>query len=308
MGGWSLEDAFELNRGAFALHTRSYQMKQRPLDPESHFARLFARVGEMAREQTSQAGGVAGADAKAKPPQSLTPVGFRTAEEDAGYQQLARRSMGGNVEAHTPDPPFLPSAPLARVNLVYRTAGGVDQCVYFDTKGGRRPYELPMMRECAPLYNRREERAVWLWQPGQGTGAKPKGGFLRPSFTRTSTVYCIGLQPKAVTPAALEAQKTKAIPLWFVTCDPNKPAQRWIAEPHEGGGVSAPRSNRSPPAALPFSLFLSLSLCPSLSLCLCLSLHVYVYVCACVWWRPWWIECGCRFVPACSCGMLCACD
>lgn len=68
---WTLEDSMELSRGAVALHTRSYQAKERPLKPNSIFALLFRKAGEVAQERIRKNF----TDA----PYAFTPVGPRDA-------------------------------------------------------------------------------------------------------------------------------------------------------------------------------------------------------------------------------------
>jgi hypothetical protein len=113
MNGWTLDEALELNRGAFALHTRSYQAKNRPLSPDSHFSVIFNRVAELALERFGgNLEGRGGNDT----PRSLTPKGYRTVAEEDRYQMLRAKSV--NQRDHVPDPAFLPSSPLYGVLVI----------------------------------------------------------------------------------------------------------------------------------------------------------------------------------------------
>ena len=248
MGDWTLEEAFELNRGAFALHTRSYQAKNRPLKENSNFARLFKRVGELARSRLGNNYAEVGTsdDSGSTDPERwearpLTPKGYRTAEEEANYQRLREKSA--RLEDQTPDPPFMPATPLFRVHIVAvpdHRADGADEAlgedpllVSFEHPKSRRPYELPLMVRKSRAYQRKDERAVWMWHAGTESTAPAqalgigdlsklglRGGFLRPSFTRTSTVYCLTVTLKAPSSAT-------RVGLKFATCDPRRPEQRW---------------------------------------------------------------------------------
>jgi hypothetical protein len=81
----------------------------------------------------------------------------------------------------------------------------VRESIAFQTQGGRNPYELPKMMARTEVISRSDERAVWLWHPAaaqQGLDGAPAegsvpdltaagGGFIRPSYTRTSNNYCL---------------------------------------------------------------------------------------------------------------------
>jgi hypothetical protein len=117
------------------------------------------------------------------------------------------------------------------------------------------------MKPCVLMAKRKDERAVWLWHPDPkpnispsiqarqpnavadaavavavagsegdqdgvsggrgGGGSGGRGGIFRPSFTRTSNVYCLaaffGASPNA-----------EAVALRLETCNLEKPSQRWV--------------------------------------------------------------------------------
>ena len=108
MGAWTMTQAFELLRGTFALHTRSYQAKARPLKPDSWFAQLFGLVGEIAQRKLKQAssGGDSG-PTRGLEPVALTPIGRRSPIEAAEHAKLSVRSIS-NPDAIVPDPAFIP--------------------------------------------------------------------------------------------------------------------------------------------------------------------------------------------------------
>jgi hypothetical protein len=248
--------------GAFALHTRSYQAKTRPLKAESHFSVLFQRVAGLALarfggsyEQSKQnaghiqtinpggrgggsidEGGGSVTDPRLAPPHSLTPKGYRTQAEEVHYQLLRARSV--NARDQVPDPPFVPIGPLFRVIVTVPPAGEEHdlnesiggegewegQSITFVTQGGRTPYELPKMMPKSAIVARKDERAVWLWHPSAAAAPTDSlvGGFIRPSYTRTSNNYCLALAQNAPAP------DIAMVGLRMVTCDPIKPEQRWV--------------------------------------------------------------------------------
>eukprot|EP00041_Stephanoeca_diplocostata_P013180 m.229581 g.229581 ORF g.229581 m.229581 type:complete len:283 (-) comp19250_c1_seq80:4223-5071(-) len=77
---WTLDELLELYRGAFTLHTRSYQVKasDRPLRNDTQFGALFARLREL-RASGASAVAVGGA------------VGVRTLSEHARWATLMVR-------------------------------------------------------------------------------------------------------------------------------------------------------------------------------------------------------------------------
>ena len=94
---WPLSSLLELFRGAFALHTRSYQVKgkDRPLHHDTQFATLFRKIRAMADQ------GVRGTP--------IAPAGVRNASEAAAFEDMVKRNR-----AYTPpDPTFTPPGPAS---------------------------------------------------------------------------------------------------------------------------------------------------------------------------------------------------
>ena len=201
------------------LFSRSYQAKERPLPRLSFFAQVFATVKARATERAEN--GFADAPVK------IVPTGLRSPVDDARYHEL----LSTLDSTPYPDPPFIPPFQASRVHLQSVSAGNEPTaCLAFDTKGGRHPYEKPMLHDCTRAIQRKDERAVLLWhdsykaESGKGIPAQPTGiGYLRPSFTRSSNVFCVGLSAQT------------APELRFAECNPAHDHQRWL--PISAGAV-----------------------------------------------------------------------
>lgn len=187
MGEWTLSETFELLRGALAVHTRSYQVKNRPLPRDSSFAMVFSLVAKLAA--TRELHGFAGTKGA---PVALTAIGPRTPAEAALHRKLSARAD----RELKPDPPFVPPGLPQRVLLL--SMQHFDRCLAFDAMGGRRPYEKPMLHHCSSAKKTLDERAVWLWtivvadsEEIKDARGAPVLGYLRPSYTRTSQVFCL---------------------------------------------------------------------------------------------------------------------
>ena len=146
---WTLDKVMELVRGAYALHTRSYQATKRPLSNTSTFALIFRRARELAEQRGR---GDVGKTA-------LAPHGLRSAERGAESTYHELLSMLDSTPY--PDPPFFPPGRGKRVLL--ESPSQPSFCLFFDTQGGRKPYELPMASDCGDAVKSKDERAVWLW-------------------------------------------------------------------------------------------------------------------------------------------------
>ena len=88
--GLDIEDALEMIRGAFVLHTRGYNAAK-PLNKDSGFAKLYARAELLAARDGPSPSGLYRA------------LGQRTAKERTHFQQLVN-NRGPNVV----EPTFLP--------------------------------------------------------------------------------------------------------------------------------------------------------------------------------------------------------
>eukprot|EP00036_Acanthoecidae_sp_10tr_P013773 CAMPEP_0206291104 /NCGR_PEP_ID=MMETSP0106_2-20121207/2955_1 /ASSEMBLY_ACC=CAM_ASM_000206 /TAXON_ID=81532 /ORGANISM="Acanthoeca-like sp., Strain 10tr" /LENGTH=614 /DNA_ID=CAMNT_0053721669 /DNA_START=135 /DNA_END=1979 /DNA_ORIENTATION=+ len=210
---WSLSKVLELVRGAYLLHTRSYQATARPLHNKSTFQLLFQEARRLADRRGRGEGGKT----------SIVPHGLRSTEMNEQYKEL----LSLLDSTPYPDPPFFPEGHGQR-NLVASGTGSAAVCLVFDTKGGRQPYELPMVMPCAKAVQQKDERAVWLWHPVQRKEASKKiVGYFRPSFTRTSNVFCLT--------GASFAQKRREPR--FRECD-GTASQRWMLVPHVSADTS----------------------------------------------------------------------
>ena len=228
------------------VFSRSYQAKERPLHRLSFFAQVFATVKARAAERAANGFNDA--------PVKLVPTGLRSRLDDAKYHALLLKLDSTPY----PDPPFIPPFPALRVHLQSASTGNeAAACLAFDTKGGRRPYEKPMLHECTRAIQRKDERAVMVFHNSSASGnskgipARPTGvGYLRPSFTRSSNVFCVGLSAQT------------APELRFAECDPVHDHQRWLPMPAgttgfrlQNQGAEAkgkPACLATPGAAMPF--------------------------------------------------------
>eukprot|EP00041_Stephanoeca_diplocostata_P023288 m.569385 g.569385 ORF g.569385 m.569385 type:complete len:655 (-) comp22259_c0_seq1:642-2606(-) len=214
---WTLDDSMELSRGAVALHTRSYQAKERPLKRNSIFARLFRKAGEVARQRIK--------NNFTDAPYAFTPTGPRDAVTEKRYKELLAKLDSTPY----PDPPYFPPGQAHRVHIagsVTLKSTGVDKkvCLYFDTKGGRQPYELPMADECSKFVLRKDERAVWLKHdtvaPSAQASLEQVTSF-RPSYTRTSNVFCLGASMRVAPNGEARYQECTpaALHRWSISTD-----------------------------------------------------------------------------------------
>jgi hypothetical protein len=146
---WTLDMVLELVRGAYALHTRSYQATTRPLSNTSTFALIFRRARELAEQRRRGDVGMT----------ALAPHGLRSAEK--GVESLYQEVLSMLDSTPYPDPPYFPPGRGRRILLESSTTPSF--CFVFDTQGGRQPYELPTAVECAEAIKNKDERAVWLW-------------------------------------------------------------------------------------------------------------------------------------------------
>eukprot|EP00038_Savillea_parva_P016898 m.226141 g.226141 ORF g.226141 m.226141 type:complete len:262 (+) comp36028_c0_seq1:3-788(+) len=159
---------------------------------------------------------------------SIAPHGSR--HNKPAIESLYLKALGSLDSTPYPDPPFFPEGAGRRVMLstgvIERGHTGSDgphgdYCLVFDTRGGRQPYELPMATKCAAAVRQKNERAVWLWHVLQGVNNASAGpmdavGYFRPSFTRTSNVFCLG---------AVESKGQGA--LRFQECNDSE-RQQWV--------------------------------------------------------------------------------
>ena len=93
-----IDDALEMIRGAFVVHTRGYNVPK-PLEPTSNFGMLYA----LAR---------AGADRHDPTPIPLHALGKRTDVEQAHFEMLLAQ-RGHNVV----EPTFIPPAPWTIIQI-----------------------------------------------------------------------------------------------------------------------------------------------------------------------------------------------
>ena len=107
MGKWTVPDLLELFRGAFSLHTRSYEIKgaNRPLRNESQFAVLYRFIKDKLREKLRASPHGAAVN--------LVPVGYRDDAAHLLWSQLTAR----NRPYTPPDPSYVPALPQRRVHL-----------------------------------------------------------------------------------------------------------------------------------------------------------------------------------------------
>ena len=105
MGKWTVNELLELFRGSFTLHTRSYEIKGRPLRNQSQFAVLFKFIkDELQNVYTAN---------KTSVSTSLVPIGYRNADAHTWYSTLTAK----NRPYTPPDPSFVPPRPQKRVHL-----------------------------------------------------------------------------------------------------------------------------------------------------------------------------------------------
>lgn len=116
---WTLDKVLELMRGAYALHTRSYQATNRPLSNVSTFALLFERARTAAEQRRLGRSG----------PISIAPHGKRSAI--LGAEDLYRRLLTMLDSTPYPDPPFFPEGRGRRILI----ASASKKCIMFDAKG-----------------------------------------------------------------------------------------------------------------------------------------------------------------------------
>jgi hypothetical protein len=162
---WTLSDVMELVRGAYLLHTRSYQATVRPLSNTSTFGTIFAKARVLAeRRMRGEIGKT-----------SMVPHGLRS--EEKGMEKRYRQLLDRLDSSPYPDPPFFPEGQGRRTMIGSRdsNASSTSMCLSFDARGGRHPYELPMAIDCALAEKRKSERAVWLWHKLAGVHAADSG-------------------------------------------------------------------------------------------------------------------------------------
>ena len=215
---WTLPLAWELLRGAYALHTRSYQAKDRPLRPDSWFGTVFADMARRADQRV--AAGFADA------PHALTPMGPRDGAALKAYSRIKALADRSGV----PDPGFVPAGHRERVMLVAR-GSEPRACLALDKLGGRFPHFKPLMHRHDRAVQRKDEMAVWLWTAAAG---RPGAGYLRPSYAKTSVAFCLASSARAGMPGALPPKGGR---LSFEWCIDGAAPQLWTAPPAPGGGV-----------------------------------------------------------------------
>lgn len=194
---WSLETVMELFRGAYALHTRSYQVakKDRPLKNNTMFATLFQHL----RRQ---------ADLSARS-HAVAPVGERNVAQVAKFNELTKR----NRFYTPPDPTYTPNETPHLVLLSQAVSGLGEIALTVATlmsNGYAKTFALSdkTLAMTAPM-----STAAWL--------LFQRSGFLMPATSIVVQTYCVDADSVRDV-----RNRPNNIPD-LNHCDPSRKGQRW---------------------------------------------------------------------------------
>mmetsp|Transcript_20387 Transcript_20387/g.52972 ORF Transcript_20387/g.52972 Transcript_20387/m.52972 type:complete len:701 (-) Transcript_20387:1072-3174(-) len=208
---WPLSSMLELFRGAYALHTRSYQVakKDRPLRNDTQFATLFRRLHVLADEAK-------------RFPQVVAPAGIRDAAEQVTFEGLAER----NRYYTPPDPTYTPEGPPKLAFVTQKVSGVGALALSVSTlmsNGYAKTFRLVNRTVVVDSPATRSATAAWL--------IFPRGGFLMPATSIVVQSYCVDAKP--IRPIR---GRPPLVPD-LNHCDPRRSGQRWISRPGSVGTV-----------------------------------------------------------------------
>eukprot|EP00040_Diaphanoeca_grandis_P006257 m.36693 g.36693 ORF g.36693 m.36693 type:complete len:386 (+) comp17427_c0_seq1:44-1201(+) len=205
MGDWTLEEMLELHRGAFALHTRSYQVNQkdRPLKNYTQFYTLFSRIESLSRAGARQV--------------DLSGRGQRNETEHRRWVGLNRRIK----RYKPPDPMFVPNSTSAK----YVVITSMNAATYSGLPGQELLLGLTLLSSNG--YAKAMKLEVKSTQHSMSTPVNtwifnPVGGYLMPAVNKISQSYCVDAEPEKTENEAV----TTRIPS-FNHCDNRRPSQSW---------------------------------------------------------------------------------
>eukprot|EP00038_Savillea_parva_P013974 m.9738 g.9738 ORF g.9738 m.9738 type:complete len:477 (+) comp2670_c0_seq2:2-1432(+) len=214
---WPLATVLELFRGAFTLHTRSYQVKtkDRPLRNDTMFGSLFNHVRTLANRGVRH--------------HAIVPYGNRNASQVAVFNALVAR----NRPYTPPDPTFTPQGPASLVFLTQTVrdhgAPPADMALGVATlvsNGYAKTFAL-MPRKMALAGP--SPAAAWLVfegtsgtrQSDAGDYGDASGGFIMPATTVVTQTYCVDMD-------AVRHFKGRPSTVPDLNhCDPRRDGQRW---------------------------------------------------------------------------------
>jgi hypothetical protein len=199
--GWPLSSVLELFRGAYALHTRSYQVskKDRPLTNTTYFGALFQELRHLADRRTRVHPIAAG--------------GLRNTVERATFENLAAQ----NRLYTPPDPTFTPTEIPRLVFLTQAVADIGTVALTVSTlvsNGYAKTFSVIDVKSAVPAATTPfSTAACWL--------LFSREGYLMPATSNVVQTYCVDADP--VRPVK---GRPDTIPD-LNHCDPRRPRQQW---------------------------------------------------------------------------------